>query len=217
MGLFCTIAARSQTRFSVELRPQISWFKSDSKATKPDGAKTGLNFGLNMEKYFTENYSLVTGIYLNNTGGFLKYDSGASQTQPFLIDGDTVDLPAGSALEYHLQYFDIPVLVKFRTEAFGDVRYHARLGGVAQLRLSATAEANNLIYIEDENIVEEMRPFAAAYCIGAGIEYLLGQSTTLDLGFLYTGGFADLTSNNAGREKDIVSLRIFALRAAVIF
>ncbi len=73
-------------RFSVVGAPQLSWIKPDIVNVKSSGVKLGVKYGLNMEKYFQDNYAFVTGLYINNSGGFLTY-----QDTVFFQISDTYD------------------------------------------------------------------------------------------------------------------------------
>ena len=59
--------------FSVVVDPMITWMKTNEEAIQRDGVNFGYNIGLVMDKYFTDDYAISTGISILNTGGNLLY------------------------------------------------------------------------------------------------------------------------------------------------
>ncbi len=53
--------------------PTINWMSTRDENIENAGAVAGFKFGLNGDYYFSPNYAFSTGLFLNKTGGKLKY------------------------------------------------------------------------------------------------------------------------------------------------
>jgi len=60
-------------RFGIFTNPQISWLKPDIKEVTNEGSRPGINIGISMNRYFTNNYAFSTGISINRLGGKISY------------------------------------------------------------------------------------------------------------------------------------------------
>ena len=119
---------------------------------------------------------------------------------------------SGSKLKYNLQYIEVPLGLKFKTNEIGYTTFYANLGFSFQVNIKATGKDSYKV-IENENIKDEIRLLNMGYYFGAGIEYSLGGNTALIAGINWTNGFIDITSGNPGK----ITLGILQLRAGIIF
>ncbi len=198
-------------RFTVFADPQLSWMSPDLKDVRSDGSKLGVNIGLNVDNFFAKNYAFMTGISIDNTGGKLKYNTeGGKVISTNSSVNDTI--PTGSVLNYKLQYINIPLGLKFKTNQIGYTTFFTHLGINGGINIKATGEVDDF-ELNNENISDEVKLFTLGYFIGAGVEYSIAGSTAIVVGITYTNGFIDITpaSNNK------VTLSNFALRLGVLF
>ena len=201
-------AQQTNLRFTVFVDPKLSWMKSDYNSIDNDGSKLGVNIGLNVDNFFADNYAVMSGISINNTGGNLKFENAKTlQTG----SGDE-DLPAGSTIHYKLQYINIPLGLKLKTNEIGYWTFFTHLGLNGGINIKATAEVDGYD-LENENISDEIRLFDLGYYIGAGAEYSIGGSAAIVVGLTYTNGFIDITDGNDSK----VTLGNVALRLGVLF
>ena len=211
LSLFSLGVYSQGVRMGVVASPQVSWLKSDVGSVKSDGSVMGFNFGLMSDFFFAERYSISTGLYINNTGGNLQYDSTGIQTS----DGN-INLPLESSIRYHLQYIEVPLVFHLESNKIGYFVYHAQFGLTNQIRIGATGDINSLDDTKDVDgvgIKEEIGLFNVGYNIGGGVNYYFSKNTALSLSLIYTNGFIDLTKES----DDNVSLRSVALRIGIIF
>lgn len=206
--IISTKAFSQNTRFTVFVDPQFSWMSSDLKSVDNDGSKFGVNIGLNLDKFFAQNYALTTGISIDNTGGNLNFDN----EKTLKTNGENPVLPAGSTINYKLQYINIPLGLKLKTNEIGYWTFFTHLGLNGGINIKATAEVDGF-ELENENISEEIRLFNLGYFIGAGVEYSIGGNAAVVLGLTYTNGFVDITDGNDSK----VTLRNFAIRVGILF
>ena len=195
-------------RFTVFVDPQFSWMASDIKTVDKDGSKFGVNIGLNVDKFFADNYALMSGISIDNTGGKLTFEDPKS----IKINGPDTTLTAGSTVKYKLQYINIPLGLKFKTNEIGYLTFYTHLGINGGINIKATAEVDNF-ELDNENISDEVALFNLGYFIGAGVEYSIGGNSAIVIGLTYTNGFIDITTDS----NDKVTLRNLGIRIGILF
>ena len=204
--------AQQRISFGLHADPVISWFASDIKETKNDGARPGFSFGLTYNKYFTPNYSFSTGISLISAGGRLI--SSDTTVMEFSNFKSTV-LP-GKAVVYKIKYLSIPFGIKLQTNQIGYITFFSDLGLDPKVVIGGKADIPSL-NISGETATYELRRFNLSYHITAGIEYSLGGSTALVLGLNFDNNFLDITKDNGKQLKDIVTHKLLSFRLGVNF
>jgi hypothetical protein len=198
--------------FGVHADPVISWFKSDVRETKNEGARPGFNFGLTYNKYFSTNYSFSTGISLLSGGG--KLVSTDTLVMEFTNFNSTV-IP-GNPVIYKIQYLTIPVGLKLQTNQIGYITFFTDLGLDPKVVISGKADIPSLD-ISGENAMKELNTFNLSYHITAGIEYSLGGTTALVFGLNFDNNFLDITKDNGSQPNDKVSHKLLSFRIGINF
>ncbi len=181
------------TRFSFILTPQISWVKSDHPDIDNKGSHFGYNFGIIMDRFFSDNYAFTTGLTINTTGGKLAY--------PSVMTGETVDF-ASMTQSYQLKYIEIPLGLKLRSEDMHRTNIYGRFGLSPQINIQAKNKGGG-------SINGEVRLFDLGYHLGGGIEYSLGGRNALILGVLFNNGFMDVTDHDQFDDKAILNRLVF--------
>lgn len=204
--------AQDRISFGLHVDPVISWFSSDIKQVKNNGARPGFNFGLTFNKYFSSNYSFSTGISLLSAGGRLV----SSDTTVIDLSNSKSTVLPGNQVVYKLQYLAFPVGLKLQTNQIGYVTFFSDIGLVPKLVINRKAYIPSL-NISGENASKELRMFNLSYHITAGIEYSLGGSTALLFGLDFDNNFLDITKDNGGQPDDRVSQKILSFRFGVNF
>ena len=136
------VCAQAQgVKFGVHVDPLISFMGSNDKKITSDGINLGLDFGVEMEYYFSdgENYALTFGANFGlGKGGALKYtdrgilfpkstlDNSAyfndlnQSAAAALMTGDSLILVPGTSVRYSANYISITIGLKLRTNELGD-------------------------------------------------------------------------------------------------
>jgi len=209
MGALLTAGAQTTPiRFSVHVDPQSAWFSSDENEVDPDGSIIHINAGLNMDYFFAKNYAFVMGFGINNLGGKLLY----ADSTLFLSKGDSLYLEPGQSARINLQYIDIPIGLKLKTEELGYATYFLQLGFNPMFRLNAKATSEEASF-DKEDINESTILFNLGYHVGIGVEYKLGGSTALIGGLRWSSGLTDVTDN----DRANVSLNAISIHIGVLF
>jgi len=209
LGAILSLYAQStRVKFNVEVDPQSAWFRSDEVSVEPDGSIIHMHAGLNMDFYFAENYAFVLGVGINNLGGNLLY---ADSTE-FSSKGEILLVEPGQSVKLNLQYIDIPIGLKLKTEEMGYATYFLQLGFNPMINLNAKA-TSELASLDKADIKESIITFCLGYHVGLGIEYNLGGSTSLIGGLRWSSGLTDVTDNDQAN----VTLNSISLRLGVLF
>jgi len=201
-------AQQESRRFSIFADPQASWMTSDTKKFKPNGSVIGFNIGFSYDKYFADRYAITTGLSINNLGGNLK----------FKVDDkiETVDdeypIDSGMTVKMKSQYLTIPLGLKFRTNEIGYFTFTAQVGLAGHIRLKGVVWEDTQ-KIDKETATKEFAIGFASYFLGAGAEYSLGGSSSIQFGVIYANGITQTFKTNFGK----VSYGSLSLRVGVVF
>ncbi len=198
-----SITNAQEVKFGVHIDPQMCWMLPESRDVNSTGKVFGINGGLIIDKYFQKNYAFSTGISLGNQGGKLKYE----YELPLKVYDEVDTLPAGSELDYKLQYITIPMGLKLKSNQIGYATIFVNLGFTNQLNINAKASSDNENGLEGDSIKDEIAWFNMGYHFGGGVEYALGEDTAILLGVLYHNGFLDQTKFGPRTNSRVLSLR----------
>ena len=204
--------AQQRISFGLHADPVISWFASDIKQTKNDGARPGFNFGLTYNKYFSPNYSFSTGISLLNAGGRLV---SSDTTEMEFSNFKSIVLP-GKPVIYKIQYLTIPIGLKLQTNQIGYITFFSDLGLDPKVVIGGKADIPSN-KISGENATKELRMFNLSYHVTGGIEYSIGGTTALVLGLNFDNNVLDVTKDNGKQLRDVVTHKILSFRIRIIF
>ncbi len=209
LGAILSLNAQStRVKFNAEFDPQSVWFSSDEASVKPDGAIIHLHAGLNMDYYFAEKYAFVLGVGINNLGGNLLF----TDSTEFSSKGETLLVEPNQSVKLNLQYIDIPIGLKLKTDEMGYATYFLQLGFNPMINLNAKASSEEASF-DKVDIKESIKTYYLGYHVGLGIEYNLGGSTSLIGGIRWTSGFTDVTNNDRGN----ITLNAISLHLGVLF
>lgn len=199
---------QQKMKFSVHADPQFSWFSSDEGNISPNGSVFHIQTELQMDLYFATNYAFALGFGINNLGGKLLY----SDSTEFISGGDTILVTPGQTIKQNLQYLDIPLGLKLKTEELGYATFFLELGFNPMVNVNARATAMDDSF-EKENIPESTRVFNLGYHAGAGVEYRLGGSTAAIGGIRWTSGLTDVTDN----DRANITLNSISIHLGILF
>lgn len=204
-GAFRVSAQQSPYRFGLHLTPNFSWVSPETRLLNRGPGGVGFGYGLLVERSIGNgNYFFSTGLSVNQ----LQYSSSIDSAMYKLPNG-TTNFFANPNYEYRVQYFELPLTMKMRTNQMGSVRIYGQFGLATGLAFQAKARVNNTPAVFDAeefffvNQVEDYKPteslrtddrvnaFRGSILIGAGIEYLLSGDTHLVFGLRLDNPFTD--------------------------
>jgi len=213
---FIVTAAWSQSsdsnfQFGVKIQPALAWFRVDAPDElnlESDGLPFGFGYGLITDFKFTDRYAFSTGIEIAYRGGKLKY------TYEDILGNSYTEQDKLS-----LQFIEIPLTLKLRTNEIGYMTYFFQVGvapGYA-IRTRADITINDKLVEDNEDISSQINEFNLSMIIGAGAEYSLGGSTSLLFGITYNNGFLDLLDDKNYDGKVTGNSNYIALMLGVLF
>jgi hypothetical protein len=200
-------------RFGVFADPVISWFSTDTKETKNDGARAGFNFGFTYNKYFSKNYSFSTGISLLSAGGRLVNPDTAITMK---FNNFSTPVLKGEPVVYRIQYISVPIGLKFESNQIGYITFFSDIGIDPKIAIGGKVDIPSA-QIKGESAMKELKPFNLSYHVMAGIEYSLGGTTALVVGLGFENNFLDVTRDINQQPVDKVSHQIVKFRLGVNF
>ena len=225
-------------KFGAFVAPTLTWMKptankSDDNVflTSNEGTKFGFTYGLMAEYQFANNYSFATGLQINASGGKINTMRDAYSD---------VDSASGfvntTAFDYNLQYLEIPLSLKMRTNLISGVRFFGQLGITPGFNIGKKVTYNITGYngtsnydLSDENVKLKgaltISPIIFQMNIGAGVEYPISDQFSAYAGIFFNNGFApDVTNTKKydfGQHGDFkdgnVRLNNFSLRLGLFF
>jgi hypothetical protein len=215
--IFLTILSFSRItaqniRFGLFADPVISWFSTDTREVKNNGARAGFNFGFTFNKYFTSNYAFSSGINILNAGGRIINSAPVTMT----FNSFQSDVLAEKPVIYKIQYICVPLGLKFKTNQIGYVTFFSDIGLDPKIVINGKVDIPSL-NITGENAIKELNAINLSYHIIAGIEYSLGGNTAIVLGLGYDNNFLDVTKEINNQPADKVTQNILKFRIGVNF
>ena len=195
-------------KIGVYVEPMVSWFSAESRTAHGEGSKIGIDGGLMLDNYFQRNYAFQTGIGIGTFGGKIQYDEAKAITSY----DETDTLPAGSIMNYKVNYITVPVGLKLKTKEIGHFSYFARLGFTNQVNIKVKATSSDGML--NKSVVEgELFFYNLSYYVGAGIQYHINRDSALNFAITYTNGFINLS------RQDLLKIysRAVSLRVGIIF
>jgi len=191
--------AQNDFRFGFQASPSFGWMSTNDSDINGNGTNLGLKLGVIGEKYFRENYALTFGLGFGfNEGGTLIYN-GVGEIWPevdLAVDFQTIQ--PGTNLKYSLQYLEIPVGIKMRTQEFGYFRFFAdipviTMGILTQAKGTISGPFDNPP--EGVDIRKATNFLTFSWGAGGGAEYQLGDNIALIGGINFQTSFVDITKD----------------------
>jgi len=215
MGTICTNAQDTKKfRLGLEVCPNMGWITTDEKGYDSDGSRLGFRFGLLADVQLGENanYFFSTGLFLNNLGSKTKTtfsttdSSGTVRTTTF-------------AGENKLQYIELPVSIKLKTNEIGYMTYYGQVGFDVGVLTAAKGKAGEADF---EDATDSVSPIRVALAVGGGVEYNFSGNTSVLVGIKYSNGFTNVNKDKVsvgGTDVDLpkAKLHYFELTVGALF
>ena len=199
----------------------FSWMKPKTKDYTSQGSVFAYHYGLITDYNFTENYTLSTGFAISSYGGKLTYKDSCNLN-------DTVPVEGMYNRTYSISSFEIPIMIKMKTNQMGYFTYFAQLGIRNYLRLGSTYDetfayddngATKTIITDDYENSEEMSFYNMAFSFGLGAEYAISKSFSAFGYVSYNNGLINVMdrTNTYSSNKENAVIRNFTLTAGFLF
>jgi opacity protein-like surface antigen len=190
-------------RFGLKVGPNINWLNPDAEGYSSDGIQAGFSWGFISDFSMAGNYFLSTGFNLQYNNSKLSF--------PYKMAG--IDTTGVLHRNYRIKYFQIPVMIKMRTDNFDKFAIFGQIGLAGDVRI--TAKGRDVFEYPDQDgtltktaekgnkISDNINLFRAAFVIGAGVEYFINNSTSILVNFNYNNGLTNILSGNNKVDPNI--------------
>lgn len=190
IGLFLPVFTKAQDQkfhFGFKITPSLAWIKPDQKGIEREGYRLGFAYGVQTEFRLSDNYTFATGAQMAYRGGNLKVDGGKDSLGNNLPD---------SKFTFRIQYVEIPLTIKMKTNQFNKIRYYGQFGFSPGMRIRAFMDTD----VEDKiDAKDETNFLNVNMIIAAGLEYEISGSTVAFGGIEFNNGFVDIIDGDNGK------------------
>lgn len=206
-----TVSAQQDIGFGVHASPTVGWFTSDNSDVSTKGTRAGINFGLSIHKYFSDNYAFSTGVSLITAGGNLANTDSITLelNKPFGVR-------SGNRQTYSIKYLTIPVGIRLRSNQIGYMSFFVDTGLDPNLVLGGKVEVP-LQNTNRENARNELKKIGMGYHVTGGVEYSLGGTTSVVAGVRFDSNFTDITKENNSQPKDGIHHKMIGIHLGINF
>ena len=181
--------------FGLKAAPGVAWMKPDTKGVSNGGAKLGFSYGIVTEFAFNkaENYAFATGLDVSYRGGKLDFDSSGSSIKTKL----------------NLQYLEVPITLKMKTNQIGAIKYFGQVGIVPAFNLKAKSKTTIGNITTEDDFKDETKSFDSSFLIALGLEYNLVGTTSGFVSAEFNNGLMDVLDNkNLKSISNLLSLNV---------
>ena len=214
---FASPGVAQEIKFVAHADPLITWMSSNGSDYSSMGAKPGLDLGINVLYYFTENYAASSGISFLSAGGRQM----AIDPHTIVFNSFQADVAPGDEMIYNLRYLNIPLAAHLQTNQTGPMTYFTDLGFDIRILLKSTLDlpVSSEGPIDGENARTEVYGMNAGWHVHLGLEYELSTETSLVFGLGFNHDFFDVTKDlaDAGQPEDRSRLNMFRFRLGIKF
>lgn len=199
-------------RFAIAVQPHVNWIHADEPELEEGPVRLGIGGGWRVDYRFEKHFALSAGMNWNQSGGNVIYNS------PFYLDpnsgADT--LSAGTRITYKVQHLEIPFAVRFMMREIGYSTGFLELGIDPMFNLQASIDANDNMIV-DKPFQSGVNPINLAWHAGAGLNYSLGGSISLQFELFYRNTFLDVTRENNIRKPDNARINEIGINFGILF
>ncbi|MFN0275306.1 MAG: porin family protein [Chitinophagales bacterium] len=212
-------------RFGLTASPVFSWLKIDGDNFQNDGSRIGFQYGLLFDQTIgsVERYAFSTGLIIDITGGQYTY----TDTLTYTVDSILTTTPVDKSVVARVQYIEIPLSIKLRTNEVNYVTYYGQFGVVPGINIKArgdiSVDPDPLTQsVEDINLKEDgtldditYNALDLSLVVGAGLEYSMSENTAIVAGLFFKNGFSGVISDKF--DDNAMKLKQIGIRLGVLF
>jgi len=213
-------------RMGFKVSPNFSWMQGLSEEVESNGAGLGFSYGVMVDKAITENYGISAEMLVSS----MAFGVAHSDTLIYFNNG-LAQRYSGVSFDYRLQYVELPVSLKLKTNEIGSFIWYGQFGFAPAFLVKNTLRTlSDPIFVDDKyspNKTEydfngaggkgvfrdDVSIARFSMVLGAGVEYRISGSTMLNLGLRFNNGLNDFLKDAAAIGRS----NFMALNVGVYF
>lgn len=202
-----------QFRFGLTASPMFDWLSVDGTKSENDGTRIGFQYGLLFDQTIgnVQRYAFSSGLLINYANTSFNY---------------TDTLPSLNTT-FRVQYIEIPVTIRLRTNEVNYVTYYGQFGVTPGFTIKGRGDFtfdpgdSTHISIEDVNVLTsnptgiKYNPINMNLTLGAGLEYGISENTAIIAGVFFQNGFTNVLNDDV--DDDNSRLKQIGIRLGVLF
>ena len=216
-------------RLAFAVQPAISWIVPKGDILSNDGSRFGFSYGILTDFMIAgnANYAFSTGIFINSQGGTLTNSQFHDGTTKSPNPDDDANVLIGQFAEatekYKIQYLDIPLTLKLKTNEIGYLTYYGQFGLDLSFNLSAKKDLDykfpdvSTLTDEDVDVNKDVNAIRTALQVGAGAEYNISGDTYILAGIVWNNGLTNIFNNEAVKANDDGTPRLISDGSSLSF
>jgi len=206
-------------------------FNSSDNVNIKNKISYDFDYGISFDYYFTENYALSTGVYIDNP--FIIRENGLFNN----VGIDSTYLASDFAIKNKINtttihnrekitgmHLNIPLSFKLKTNEIGYFKYFGDIGILNSFRIQSRyslkdTDIQKIRFGKSENselpgLNYHTNLYNFSLKVGGGIEYTISDKTALLVGIYFYNGFVDFIEDNDGKSS---YMRKLSLRTGILF
>lgn len=220
--LFCTMHVSAQYKeyvIGLKMGPSWNWMSSSSESVINNQTLASFNYGLIVDKYFSDKCAISSGLMVNHIRG--DYDFYAKRS---ILSGAMPDYTVNVNRNLKATYLCVPVMLKIKVAEISDFQCYVQGGLDLGIRMKANVKDDYVIGVyhhsdEDFSSAEkEYKRLHTSFDLGVGTEYEIQKSLKVFGQFVYNRALTNLTSINYSKDGGPILLpNYFAFEFGVMF
>lgn len=228
--LIIAFDSNAQIKLGLRVAPQLTWSKHENKTTTTNGTRVNAGYGLMIDYYFTDNYSISTEFTIQSMATNLNLSNSKFDSVILTTNNKVTKANEDLKYDYKMRYIQVPVLLKMRTNKIGALRYYAEFGASLSMLTRARAnismgnfELDNVnvnkpddddeFSIKPNDYEDGIRLLRTGLVIGGGIQYELFGNSLLVAGIRFDNGLNSYTRDDKWEAR----LSYIALNIGILF
>jgi hypothetical protein len=184
-------------RLGLTAYPTFGWIKAENG--KGNGLGLGFSYGLIGDFNFAENYSFSTGLTVTTINGK------STEINPAPYYDPAIGTPTAYNIKYKLQYIEVPLTIKLKTQKIGYVRWYGQFGLSNDFNIGARQDAERVggsKIASNVDAKDVIKLYRAGLILGGGGEFDVAPHTSLALGLTFNNGFTNISDTNNGSVRN---------------
>ncbi len=206
--------------FGVRFEPNLNWLYIDNKKITSDGISADINFGIMVNKHFSEKVQIGSGVNIINASPRINVFNVRVEHANNKADTATVN---NYQLQYSTRYLEIPLILVMNTREMHNKIYYGEAGISTAFLIRAKADVSSSFKqikniniqspVEEDNYEltepggnkvynQEVFPVRFAAVIGAGVKFGVLINSYVTIGARFNLGLNNVFKEEGWRSEN---------------